>query len=100
MAGVDGNGCSSRFHQAPAHLAAYGGQPHVLQWLLQAGACLDTQVGRVSERQRQHACVPFMDDYFRCTVKVESSNQNIISMSVFHLFQMCKLSQRKSIICY
>lgn len=45
MVGVDCDGCSLRFHQTPGHLAAFGGHPHVLQWLVQAGACLETQVG-------------------------------------------------------
>ena len=42
--GADCDIKSSRFSQTPAHLAAFGGHPQCLQWLLQAGATVDMQV--------------------------------------------------------
>ena len=42
--GVDCNLKTSRFIQTPAHLSAFGGHPHCLQWLLQSDAEADCQV--------------------------------------------------------
>ena len=42
--GVDCNIPTSRFRQTPSHVAAYGGHPSLLQWLLQSGAGIDEKV--------------------------------------------------------
>lgn len=41
------NSLTSRFAQTPAHIAAFGGHPQCLMWLLQAGADLNRQVGHL-----------------------------------------------------
>lgn len=38
------NSVTSRFAQTPAHIAAFGGHPQCLLWLLQAGADINRQV--------------------------------------------------------
>ncbi len=43
------NSVTSRFAQTPAHIAAFGGHPQCLLWLLQAGADINRQV--------RHHCV-------------------------------------------
>ena len=35
---------SSRYHQTPAHLAAFAGHPHCLTWLSHTGADLNKKV--------------------------------------------------------
>ena len=35
---------SSRYQQTPAHLAAYAGHPHCLQWLLNSGSDMSKKV--------------------------------------------------------
>ena len=39
------NSVTSRFAQTPTHIAAFGGHPECLLWLLQAGADINRQVG-------------------------------------------------------
>lgn len=39
------NSVTSRFAQTPTHIAAFGGHPDCLLWLLQAGADINKQVG-------------------------------------------------------
>jgi len=36
---------TSRYQQTPAHLAAYAGHPHCLQWLLRTGSDVHQKVG-------------------------------------------------------
>lgn len=43
------NSVTSRFAQTPAHIAAFGGHPQCLLWVLQAGADINRQV--------RHHCV-------------------------------------------
>lgn len=38
------NAVTSRFAQTPTHIAAFGGHPQCLLWLLQAGADINRQV--------------------------------------------------------
>lgn len=38
------NALTSRFAQTPTHIAAFGGHPDCLRWLLQAGADVNRQV--------------------------------------------------------
>lgn len=38
------NAVTSRFSQTPTHIAAFGGHPDCLLWLLQAGADINRQV--------------------------------------------------------
>lgn len=38
------NAVTSRFAQTPTHIAAFGGHPDCLLWLLQAGADINRQV--------------------------------------------------------
>ena len=38
------NAVTSRFAQTPTHIAAFGGHPECLLWLLQAGADINKQV--------------------------------------------------------
>lgn len=38
------NAVTSRFAQTPTHIAAFGGHPECLLWLLQAGADINRQV--------------------------------------------------------
>ena len=42
--GVNGEVATQRFHQSPAHVAAFGSQPHCLMWLVQNGANVNAQV--------------------------------------------------------
>ena len=39
------NAVTSRFAQTPTHIAAFGGHPDCLLWLLQTGADIKKQVG-------------------------------------------------------
>jgi hypothetical protein len=39
------NAMTTRFAQTPAHIAAFGGHPECVLWLLQAGADINRQVG-------------------------------------------------------
>lgn len=41
------NSMTSRFAQTPAHIAAFGGHPQCLLWLLQAGADINRQVSEI-----------------------------------------------------
>nr|XP_020441725.1 ankyrin repeat domain-containing protein 10-like isoform X4 [Monopterus albus] len=41
--GCEVNTTTSRFNQTPSHTAAFGGQPHCLVWLTQAGADVNRQ---------------------------------------------------------
>ncbi|XP_072040089.1 uncharacterized protein [Amphiura filiformis] len=41
--GVNGEVATQRFHQSPAHVAAFGSQPHCLMWLVQNGANVNAQ---------------------------------------------------------
>ncbi|TSM60524.1 Ankyrin repeat domain-containing protein 10 [Bagarius yarrelli] len=43
QAGCGVNSSTSRFAQTPVHIAAFGGHPQCLMWLLQAGADLNRQ---------------------------------------------------------
>eukprot|EP00058_Branchiostoma_floridae_P026189 XP_002611679.1 hypothetical protein BRAFLDRAFT_63637 [Branchiostoma floridae] len=43
MSGVNKDVTTQRFCQTPAHIAAFGGHPHCLLWLLQAGANINAQ---------------------------------------------------------
>lgn len=43
--GCEVNAVTTRFAQTPAHIAAFGGHPECLLWLLQAGADINRQVG-------------------------------------------------------
>ena len=47
------NAVTSRFAQTPTHIAAFGGHPDCLLWLLQTGADIKKQVGA-----RPHPHVP------------------------------------------
>lgn len=38
------NACTTRFAQTPAHIAAFGGHPRCLIWLIQSGANVNKQV--------------------------------------------------------
>lgn len=42
--GCDVNAVTSRFAQTPTHIAAFGGHPECLLWLVQAGADINRQV--------------------------------------------------------
>ncbi|XP_030424533.1 ankyrin repeat domain-containing protein 10 isoform X3 [Gopherus evgoodei] len=42
-AGATVNACTTRFAQTPAHIAAFGGHPQCLIWLVQAGANINKQ---------------------------------------------------------
>ncbi|XP_074846465.1 ankyrin repeat domain-containing protein 10 isoform X3 [Carettochelys insculpta] len=42
-AGATVNACTTRFAQTPAHIAAFGGHPQCLIWLIQAGANINKQ---------------------------------------------------------
>ncbi|XP_022098928.1 ankyrin repeat domain-containing protein 10-like isoform X2 [Acanthaster planci] len=42
-AGVNFDVATQRFHQTPAHVAAFGNQPHCLMWLIQSGASVNAQ---------------------------------------------------------
>lgn len=42
------NVVTSRFAQTPTHIAAFGGHPECLLWLLQAGAEINRQVWLLS----------------------------------------------------
>ena len=50
--GVNCNIRTSRFRQTPVHLAAFGGHPQCLLWLVSANADLDAQVSSASTVQR------------------------------------------------
>lgn len=41
--GCDVNAVTSRFAQTPTHIAAFGGHPECLLWLVQAGADINRQ---------------------------------------------------------
>uniref|UniRef100_A0A8C3FF78 Ankyrin repeat domain 10 n=1 Tax=Chrysemys picta bellii TaxID=8478 RepID=A0A8C3FF78_CHRPI len=41
--GATVNACTTRFAQTPAHIAAFGGHPQCLIWLVQAGANINKQ---------------------------------------------------------
>lgn len=43
--GSEVNAMTTRFAQTPAHIAAFGGHPECVLWLLQAGADINRQVG-------------------------------------------------------
>lgn len=47
------NAMTTRFAQTPAHIAAFGGHPECVLWLLQAGADINRQVG-LSLTQQWH----------------------------------------------
>lgn len=42
--GCEVNTLTSRFNQTPTHTAAFGGHPHCVLWLTQAGADVNRQV--------------------------------------------------------
>lgn len=42
--GCEVNRVTSRFNQTPTHTAAFGGHPHCVVWLTQAGADVNKQV--------------------------------------------------------
>ncbi|XP_009870667.1 PREDICTED: ankyrin repeat domain-containing protein 10-like [Apaloderma vittatum] len=42
-AGASVNSCTTRFAQTPAHIAAFGGHPQCLNWLIQVGANINKQ---------------------------------------------------------
>lgn len=42
--GCEVNAVTTRFAQTPAHIAAFGGHPECLLWLLQTGADINRQV--------------------------------------------------------
>ena len=42
--GCEVNSVTSRFNQTPTHTAAFGGHPHCVVWLTQAGADINKQV--------------------------------------------------------
>lgn len=46
--GCDVNAVTSRFAQTPTHIAAFGGHPECLLWLVQAGADINRQVRRAA----------------------------------------------------
>lgn len=46
--GCEVNAVTTRFSQTPAHIAAFGGNPECLVWLLQAGADINRQVSASS----------------------------------------------------
>lgn len=43
--GCEVNSLTTRFAQTPAHIAAFGGHPECLLWLLHTGAEINRQVG-------------------------------------------------------
>lgn len=43
--GCEVNALTTRFAQTPAHIAAFGGHPECLLWLLHTGAEINRQVG-------------------------------------------------------
>ncbi len=43
--GCEVNSLTTRFAQSPAHIAAFGGHPECLLWLLHTGAEINRQVG-------------------------------------------------------
>lgn len=43
-AGATVNACTTRHAQTPAHIAAFGGHPQCLIWLIQSGANINKQV--------------------------------------------------------
>lgn len=43
-AGASVNASTTRFAQTPAHIAAFGGHPQCLNWLIQVGANINKQV--------------------------------------------------------
>ena len=48
------NAVTSRFAQTPTHIAAFGGHPECLLWLLQAGADINRQVWHQTVNTRLH----------------------------------------------
>ncbi|RLW07746.1 hypothetical protein DV515_00003711 [Chloebia gouldiae] len=42
-AGASVNASTTRFAQTPAHIAAFGGHPQCLNWLIQVGANINKQ---------------------------------------------------------
>lgn len=53
------NAVTSRFAQTPTHIAAFGGHPECLLWLLQAGADINRQVQHQMHTQHMPAhCTP------------------------------------------
>lgn len=53
------NAVTSRFAQTPTHIAAFGGHPECLLWLLQAGADINKQV-----RYQTH-CHPYSQSFLK-----------------------------------
>lgn len=47
--GCEVNSLTTRFAQTPAHIAAFGGHPECLLWLLHTGAEINRQVGPHTE---------------------------------------------------
>jgi len=43
--GCEVNALTTQFTQTPAHIAAFGGNPECLLWLLHSGAEINRQVG-------------------------------------------------------
>lgn len=48
------NAVTSRFAQTPTHIAAFGGHPECLLWLLQAGADINRQVKHLMHTKHIH----------------------------------------------
>lgn len=67
-AGASVNASTTRFAQTPAHIAAFGGHPQCLNWLIQVGANINKQVRinvyfTCAYSSARSVLIPFYDMY-------------------------------------
>lgn len=79
------NAVTSRFAQTPTHIAAFGGHPECLRWLLQAGADVNRQVRRAHSTQASTLAAStgkWMCNCLRCDSRAEGKSSIIISRRI------------------
>lgn len=68
--GCEVNSVTTRFSQTPAHIAAFGGHPECLVWLLHAGADINRQVSVLLCKRcnncGHYCCRVFFFVFFTC----------------------------------
>lgn len=100
--GCEVNTVTSRFNQTPTHTAAFGGHPHCVVWLTQAGADVNRQVSlHVTRRYRPSAIILNLEtgifDIWWTSVKGSTQSPTGLGMTCLSPDSMCYIDQWKKL---